>query len=186
MGFRIKLAKHVSIGKSGARVGGKIAPGTYVSTGSSGTYVGAKSGPVLYNKFIRNQPAKPKSAGRRVVSTDDEARTQPIPTAADPGQTAPTTAQPTLQFAPPEPPVQPPVSGSGHGPSTGGPGGTHRPSQTGWLLSGFGLLIAIIGAMRFGVGGFFGAGLLWFSVCVAFSLIAKRTAWLTYLPRAVA
>lgn len=65
MGFRVRLGKNLSYGKTGLRVNGKVG-GVRVSAGKSGTYLGAGAGPLTYNTKLKTggKRARPQVAGR--------------------------------------------------------------------------------------------------------------------------
>lgn len=74
MSFRFRIAKGVTIGKTGLRVTEKIGP-VHISTGRSGTFLRATEGPVTYRKTLsRGTRSRRPVSGRRVPSPVAERR----------------------------------------------------------------------------------------------------------------
>lgn len=165
MGFRIKLGKHVSVGKTGVRIGGHVAPGVYMSTGKSGTYTGASAGPIRYNHFDR-------ATGAHHQSHHGDTATEQLPTVETPA----------YRQTPGGADSQPPSTT----PPAGGPSKPDGNSVLTWvILSVIGLIVAIMGATTGGFWGFVGWGLIWFGLCLVWSAVFKKTHWLRGLSRAL-
>jgi hypothetical protein len=59
MGFRVRLGRGVTYGKTGLRFNERIGP-VHISTGRSGTFLRASEGPITYTKTLRRGKTTPR------------------------------------------------------------------------------------------------------------------------------